>query len=51
MDVNDLKGRMAEALVESIFRRAGYRVAQVGRESHVHEPRQGREYGYHYRRR
>jgi hypothetical protein len=37
MDVNDLKGRMAEALVESIFRRAGYRVARVGRESHVHE--------------
>jgi hypothetical protein len=28
---------MAEALVESILRRAGYRVARVGRESHVHE--------------
>jgi hypothetical protein len=35
MDVNDLKGRIAEALVESIFRRAGYRVARVGRESQV----------------
>jgi hypothetical protein len=37
MEVNDLKGRIAEALVESILRRAGYRVARVGRESHVHE--------------
>ena len=36
MDVNDLKGRVAEALVESIFRRAAYRVARVGRESQVH---------------
>jgi hypothetical protein len=36
MDVNDLKGRVAEALVESIFRRASYRVARVGRESQVH---------------
>jgi len=35
MNVNDLKGRLAEALVESIFRRAGYRVARVGRESQV----------------
>ena len=36
MDVNTLKGRVAEALVESIFRRALYRVARVGRESQVH---------------
>jgi hypothetical protein len=31
-----LKGRIAEALVESIFRRAGYVVSRVGRESQVH---------------
>jgi hypothetical protein len=36
MDVSSLKGRIAEALVESIFRRAGYQVARVGRESQVH---------------
>ena len=36
VDVNDLKGRVAEALVESILRRAAYRVARVGRESQVH---------------
>lgn len=35
MEVDDLKGRIAEALVESIFRRASYRVARVGRESSV----------------
>jgi hypothetical protein len=35
MDVNALKGRIAEALVEGIFRRAGYDVALVGRESRV----------------
>lgn len=35
MDTNPLKGRMAEALVESIFRRAGYQVARLGRESQV----------------
>lgn len=35
MDVSNLKGRIAEALVESIFRRAQYRVARVGRESQV----------------
>lgn len=35
MDINGLKGRVAEALVESIFQRALYRVARVGRESHV----------------
>jgi len=35
VDVNNLKGRIAEALVESIFQRALYRVARVGRESHV----------------
>ena len=34
-DVNHLKGRMAEALVESILRRAAFRVARVGRETHV----------------
>jgi hypothetical protein len=35
MDVNNLKGRIAEALVEGILRRAGYQVALVGRESRV----------------
>ncbi len=30
-----LKGRIAEALVESILRQAKFRVARVGRESHV----------------
>ena len=30
-----LKGRIAEALVESIFRHAHYKVARVGRESHI----------------
>ena len=35
MDVNALKGRIAEALVEGIFRRAGYQVALVGRQSRV----------------
>lgn len=35
MDVNCLKGRFAEAFVESIFRRAGYHVARAGRESQV----------------
>jgi hypothetical protein len=35
-EVNGLKGRIAEAFVESIFRRAGYTVSRVGRESQVH---------------
>ncbi len=35
MDVNGLKGRIAEAFVEGIFRRAEYQVARVGRESSV----------------
>ena len=35
-DVNNLKGRIAEAFVEGIFRRAGYTVSRVGRESQVH---------------
>lgn len=35
MDLSDLKGRIAEALVESIFRQAGYTVSRLGRESHV----------------
>lgn len=35
MDINGLKGRIAEALVESIFRRAQYRVARAGRESQI----------------
>ncbi len=35
MDVNVLKGRIAEALVESIFRQAGYTVSRLGRESQV----------------
>ena len=34
--VGTLKGRIAEALVEAIFRRAGYIVSRVGRESQVH---------------
>ncbi|HEY7652599.1 MAG TPA: hypothetical protein VIG07_07235 [Methylomirabilota bacterium] len=33
--INHLKGRMAEALVEAIFRRARYTVARVGRETQV----------------
>jgi hypothetical protein len=35
MDLGNLKGRIAEALVESIFRQAGYTVSRLGRESHV----------------
>lgn len=34
-DVGNLKGRIAEAFVEAIFRRAGYAVSRVGRESQV----------------
>lgn len=34
-EINDLKGRIAEALVEGIFRRAGYFVSRCGRESQV----------------
>ena len=34
-DVNLLKGRMAEALVEGIFKRAQYMVARVARETQV----------------
>jgi hypothetical protein len=34
-EVNGLKGRIAEAFVESIFRRAGYTVSRIGRESQV----------------
>ena len=30
-----LKGRMAEALVEAVFKRAGYTVARVGRETQM----------------
>ena len=33
--INLLKGRMAEALVEGIFKRAHYTVARVGRESQI----------------
>lgn len=33
--INHLKGRIAEALVESIFRQHGYRVSRLGRESQV----------------
>jgi hypothetical protein len=33
--INHLKGRMAEALVEGIFKRAGYTVARVGRETQM----------------
>jgi hypothetical protein len=32
-ELDGLKGRIAEAFVESIFRRAGYRVSRTGRES------------------
>jgi len=35
-DASGLKGRIAEAFVEGIFRRAGYTVSRVGRESQVH---------------
>ena len=35
MDINILKGRIAEAFVEGILRRAGYQVALIGRESRV----------------
>jgi hypothetical protein len=34
-DANTLKGRIAEAFVEAIFRRAHYTVSRVGRESQV----------------
>jgi hypothetical protein len=34
--VSSLKGRIAGAFVEGIFRRAGYVVSRVGRESQVH---------------
>jgi len=33
--VNNLKGRVAEALVENMLHRAGYKIARVGRESQV----------------
>src|SRR5215472_19219479 len=33
----NLKGRVGEALVENIFRRAGYKVARLGRESQVQQ--------------
>jgi hypothetical protein len=33
MDTSALKGRIAEALVENILRRAGYRVSRLGRET------------------
>lgn len=32
-EIESLKGRIAEAFVETIFRRAGYRVSRAGRES------------------
>jgi hypothetical protein len=35
-EISGLKGRIAEAFVEAIFRRAGYSVSRVGRESQVH---------------
>lgn len=34
-EISGLKGRIAEALVEAIFQRAGYLVSRVGRESQV----------------
>jgi hypothetical protein len=35
MDVNLLKGRMAEAFVEDVFRQSRYKVCRLGRESQV----------------
>ncbi|HEY7139114.1 MAG TPA: hypothetical protein VIE44_03370 [Methylomirabilota bacterium] len=35
-EIETLKGRIAEAFVEAIFRRAGYRVSRSGRESQFH---------------
>lgn len=35
MDINDLKGRISEAFVEAMLRRAGYFVSRSGREAHV----------------
>lgn len=35
IDLDGIKGRFAEALVEGLFRRAGYQVSRLGRESHV----------------
>lgn len=35
VDTSALKGRIAEALIENILRRAGYRVSRVGRETQV----------------
>ncbi len=35
IDLDGIKGRFAEALVEGMFRRAGYQVSRIGRESHV----------------
>jgi hypothetical protein len=40
MDTNGLKGRIAEVLVEGIFRRAGYQTALVGRENGTQSPAQ-----------
>jgi hypothetical protein len=37
-EVEGLKGRIAEAFVESIFRRAGYRVSRGGRDGQVARP-------------
>lgn len=35
VDINGLKGRIGEALVESILRQSGFKVARLGRESQV----------------
>ena len=37
-ELETLKGRIAEAFVEAIFRRAGYRVSRSGRESQSRRP-------------
>jgi hypothetical protein len=37
-EVEGLKSRIAEAFVESIFRRAGYRVSRPGRDGQAHRP-------------
>ena len=38
VEIEALKGRIAEAFAESIFRRAGYRVSRSGRESQGQRP-------------
>lgn len=37
MNLSTIKGRLGEALVESIFRQSGYTIARTGREAHVEQ--------------